>query len=41
MCGSTKIRGDLPDTEYDTLFIVKKKGRKMSFETKKYGKPSQ
>lgn len=41
LCGSTKIRGDLPDTEYDNLFIVKKKGRKMSFETKKYGKPSQ
>lgn len=41
LCGSTKIPGDLPDTEYDNLFIVMKKGNKMSFETKKYGKPSQ
>ncbi len=40
LCGSIKIAGDLPETEYDNLFIVKKKGRKMSFENKKYGKPS-
>lgn len=40
LCGSIKIPGDLPETEYDNLFIVKKKGRKMSFENKKYGKPS-
>lgn len=41
LCGSTKIPGDLAETEYDNLFVVKKKGRKMSFETKKYGKSSQ
>ena len=41
LCGSVKIPGDLPETEYDNLFIVKKKGRKMSFENKKYGNPSQ
>src|SRR5688572_21834558 len=40
LCGSIKIPGDLAETEYDNLFVVKKKGRKMSFETKKYGKPS-
>jgi len=41
LCGSVKIPGDLPETEYDNLFIVKKKGRKMSFETRNYGEPSQ
>ena len=40
LCGSIKIPGDLPETEYDNLFIVKKKGRKMSFENRNYGKPS-
>ncbi|MGZ8516372.1 MAG: SixA phosphatase family protein [Chitinophagaceae bacterium] len=40
LCGSIKIPGDLPETEYDNLFIVKKKGSKISFENKKYGKPS-
>jgi phosphohistidine phosphatase SixA len=40
LCGSIKIPADLKETEYDNLFVVKKKGRKMSFETKKYGKPS-
>ena len=40
LCGSTKIPGDLTETEYDNLFVVKKKGRKMSFKTLKYGKPS-
>lgn len=40
LCGSIKIPGDLPETEYDNLFIVKKKGRRLSFENKKYGKPS-
>lgn len=40
LCGSIKIPGDLADTEYDNLFVVKKKGRKISFENKKYGNPS-
>jgi len=40
LCGSTKIPGDLAETEYDNLFVVKKKGRKMSFEAKKFGNPS-
>ena len=34
------IAADLQDTEYDNLFVVKKKGRKMSFENRKYGKTS-
>ena len=40
LCGAIKIPADLHDTEYDNLFVVKKKGKKMSFENKKYGKPS-
>ncbi|HEY6504635.1 MAG TPA: phosphoglycerate mutase family protein [Chitinophagaceae bacterium] len=40
LCGETKVAGDLPDTEYDNLFIVKKKGKKMVFQQKKYGRPS-
>jgi phosphohistidine phosphatase SixA len=40
LCGSIKIPADLKDSEYDNLFIVKKKGKKMSFENKKYGTPS-
>ena len=39
--GSIKIPADLGETEYDNLFVVKKKGRKMSFESRKYGNPSQ
>lgn len=40
LCGSVKIPGDLPDTAYDNLFVIKKKGRKFRFENKRYGKPS-
>ena len=40
LCGSIKIPADLKETEYDNLFVVKKKGRKMSLESKKYGKSS-
>jgi phosphohistidine phosphatase SixA len=40
LCGSIKIPGDLPETEYDNLFIVTKKGRRFSFENKKFGKPT-
>jgi phosphohistidine phosphatase SixA len=40
LCGETKLPGDLQDTEYDNLFIIKKKGKKMLFIQKKYGKLS-
>ncbi len=40
LCGSIKIPGDLDEKIYDNLFIVKKKGRKWTFENKKYGIPS-
>lgn len=35
MMGQTLLT-DLPETEFDNLFIVKRKGKKYSFERKKY-----
>lgn len=32
-----EIAGDLPDSEYGDLFIVKKKGKKISFEKSHFG----
>ena len=40
LCGATKLPGDLQDSEYDNLFIVKYKGKKIIFERRKYGYPS-
>jgi len=40
LCNAVKIPADLPDNAYDNLFVVKKKGKKLVFENKKYGKPS-
>jgi phosphohistidine phosphatase SixA len=40
LCGETKVPGDLPETEFDNLYVVKKKGGKMIFTAKKYGRPS-
>jgi len=40
LCNTLKIPGDLPDNAYDNLFVVRKKGKKLAFENKKYGKPS-
>ena len=37
LCGEIKIPKDLPDTEYDNLYIVTKKGNRMKFENKTYG----
>jgi phosphohistidine phosphatase SixA len=31
LCGSTKVPGDLPETEFSKLFIVKMKGKKLVF----------
>jgi broad specificity phosphatase PhoE len=38
--GSVKIPADLLETQYDNLYVVKKKGTKFSFENKKYGTPT-
>ena len=40
LCNATKIPGDLKDSDYDNLYIVKKKGKKMIFTQRKYGYPS-
>jgi phosphohistidine phosphatase SixA len=40
LCGEKKVPGDLPDSEYDNLYIVTKKGKKMKFENKTYGTPT-
>jgi phosphohistidine phosphatase SixA len=40
LCGETKISKDLPDSEYDNLYIVTKKGHRMKFENKTYGTPT-
>ena len=40
LCGETKITQDLPDSEYDNLYIVTRKGKKMKFENRTYGTPT-
>jgi phosphohistidine phosphatase SixA len=40
LCGSIKIPADLPDTAYDNLFVIRKKGKRLVFENRKYGSPS-
>lgn len=40
LCGQVKIASDLTDGQYDDLFIVKIKGRKVIFDKRKYGYPS-
>ena len=41
ICGSSKIPGDLPESEYDHLFIIRKKGKNFIFEQQRYGAPNQ
>jgi len=40
LCGSTKIDSDLKKGDYDNLFIVTFRGKKVSFSRRKYGYPS-
>ena len=40
LCGQVKIASDLKDGEYDNLFIVKIRGKKIIFDKRKYGYPS-
>lgn len=37
LCGEIKVPKDLPDSEYDNLYLIIKKGKKMIFENKTYG----
>lgn len=38
LAGQIKVPGDLPDSEYGDLFVVKRKGKKYGFEKKHFGK---
>lgn len=38
LCGEKKVPGDLKDSEYDKLFIVKKRGRHYVFSWEYYGR---
>lgn len=40
LCGEIKIPKDLPDSEYDNLYIVTKKGKRMKFVNRTYGTPT-
>jgi hypothetical protein len=40
LCGEIKVPADLPDTEYDNLYIITKKGNRYKFENKTYGTPT-
>ncbi len=37
LAGSSVVAGDLKDSEYDNLFIIKRKGDKYTFKREKYG----
>jgi hypothetical protein len=37
LIGRTIIQGDLPETQYGDLFIVKKKGKKFIFKQQHFG----
>lgn len=38
LTGTTNVPGDLQDGDYDNLFVIKVKGKKVTFGRKKYGK---
>jgi len=40
LAGEIKVPKDLPDSEYDNLYIVTKKGNRFKFENKTYGTPT-
>ena len=40
LCNTVMISGDLPDSQYDNMYIVTYRGRKIRFRTHKYGYPS-
>lgn len=41
LCEAEHIHGDLPDSQYDNLYIVTVKGKMVSYYAIKYGKVSQ
>lgn len=36
LCGEKKVPGDLDESIYDNLFVIKKKGKKFSFKNEKF-----
>ena len=40
LCNAVKISGDLPESRYDNIFIVTRRGKKINFKAHKYGYPS-
>ena len=40
LVGEKKVPADLPDSEYDNLYIITKKGKHYRFENKTYGTPT-
>ncbi|MES1216858.1 MAG: histidine phosphatase family protein [Bacteroidota bacterium] len=40
LCNEVKLSADLPESQYDNLFIITYKGKKVSFKRSKYGYPS-
>jgi phosphohistidine phosphatase SixA len=36
LCGEKKVAGDLPDTEYNNLYVIKRKGKTFTFQNDKY-----
>jgi phosphohistidine phosphatase SixA len=39
LCSKSVVPGDLKDSEYDNLFVVKRKGKRFVFKAEKYGAP--
>lgn len=37
LCATTVVAGDLKETQYDNMFVVKRKGSSYKFTNKKYG----
>lgn len=40
ICGEIKVPGDLDESIFDNLFVLKKKGKNWKFENRKYGSPT-
>lgn len=41
LCGTTVVPGDLDDSAYDNLYIIKRKGKSYKFSNEKYGVKSE
>ena len=41
LAGKTVVEGDLKESDYDNIFIIKRKGNKMNFKRITYGAPTE